>query len=197
MDAGGRAAERFGPEPRGLNTVSPPPLRQATASTTRLAQRASSFILKPVTPFVTTGGAFLFTILYADLMFDLQVLGHGGRELPEGVLASISNYYRRVTVEARPLNRLVVAVMVGTLAAIVLQLAGDDVPGWVGLTSLVLAGLPILLAAVHTFPTAVRLGLRAEPLEVQSRLARSICRDHLLCLVAITSLLAVELGFGR
>ena len=127
-----------------------------------------------MTPFVTTGGAFLFTILYADLMFDLQVLGHGGPELPEGVLASISNYYRRVTVEARPLNRLVVAVMVGTLAAIVLQLAGDDVPGWVGLTSLVLAALPILLAAVHTFPTAVRLGLRAEPLEVQSRLARSI-----------------------
>src|SRR2546429_7656499 len=129
MDAGGRAAERFGPEPRGLNTVSPPPLRQATASTTRLAQRASSFILKPVTPFVTTGGAFLFTILYADLMFDLQVLGHGGPELPEGVLASISNYYRRVTVEARPLNRLVVAAQVRDPAGIRLPLGGGANPG--------------------------------------------------------------------
>ncbi len=149
-----------------------------------------------MTPFVTAGAAFLFTILYADLMFDVQVVRHRGRELPEDVLASISGYYRRVTVSARPLNRLVVVVMAGTLAAIVAQIAGDDAPDWVGWASLVLAASPILLAGVHTFPSAVRLAGRDDAVDVQSRLARSICRDHVFCVVAITSLLAVQLGFG-
>ena len=38
------------------------------------------------------------------------------------------------------MNRLIAAVMVGTLVAIVLQLARDDAPPWVGIASLVLAG---------------------------------------------------------
>jgi hypothetical protein len=149
-----------------------------------------------VTPFVTAGGAFLFTILYADLMFDVQVLGHRARELPEDVLGSISAYYGRVTISARPLNRLVVVVMAGTLAAIVAQIARGDAPKWVGWASLVLAGSPILLAAVSTFPSAVRLGRRADTLDVQSRLARSILRDHVLCMVGITSLLVVQLAWA-
>ena len=150
-----------------------------------------------MTPFVTAGGAFLFTILYADLMFDVQVLAHRGQEPPEHVLASIAGYYRRVTVSARPLNRLVVVVMGATLAAIVVQLAGDDAPNWVGWTSLGLAGAPIVLAGVRTFPNAVRLARRADPPDVQIRLAWSICRDHLFCAVAITSLLVVQLVFAR
>jgi hypothetical protein len=150
-----------------------------------------------VTPFVTAGGAFLFTILYADLMFDVQVLGHRAREVPEDVLGSIAGYYGRVTISARPLNRLVVLVMAGTLAAIAAEIAGDDAPRWVGWASLVLAGSPILLAAVHTFPSAVRLGRRADTPEVQSRLARSILRDHIFCAVGITSLLVVQLAFAR
>ena len=150
-----------------------------------------------VIPFVTAGGAFLLAILYADLMFDVQVLGHRARELPEDVLGSIAAYYGRVTTSARPLNRLVALVMAGTLAAIAAEIAGDDAPEWVGWASLVLAGSPILLAAVHTFPSAVRLGQRADTLGVQSGLARSIFRDHVLCLVAIGSLLLVQLGFAR
>jgi hypothetical protein len=150
-----------------------------------------------VTPFVTAGGAFLFTILYADLMFDVQALGHTARELPEDVLGSIAGYYGRVTISARPLNRLVVVVMVGTLAAIAVQIAQDDTSDWVGWTSLVLAASPILLAAVRTFPSAVRLGQRADAPDVQSRLARSILHDHLFCLLGITSLLAVQLAFAR
>ena len=149
-----------------------------------------------MTPFVTAGGAFLFTILYADLMFDVQMLAHRGHEPPEHVLASIAAYYRRVTVSARPLNRFVVVVMAATLAAIVVQLAGDDAPTWVGWTSLALAGAPIALAGIHTFPNAVRLAGRADPPAVQTRLARSICRDHLFCAVAITSLLVVQLAFA-
>jgi hypothetical protein len=150
-----------------------------------------------VTPFVTAGGAFLLAILYADLMFDVQVLGHRARELPEDVLGSISAYYGRVTISARPLNRLVALVMAGTLAAIAAEIAGDDAPEWVGWASLTLAGSPILLAAMHTFPSAVRLGRRADTPGVQSGLARSIFRDHVFCLVAIGSLLLVQLAFAR
>jgi hypothetical protein len=150
-----------------------------------------------MTPFVTAGGAFLLTILYADIMFDVQVARHGGRALPESVLSSIAGYYGRVTITARPLNRLVAVVMVATLAAIVAQLAGDDAPDWVAVASLVLAGGPIALAATRTFPNAVRLGGRSDPVEVQTRLARAIYRDHLLCLVGIASLLVVQLAFAR
>ena len=135
-----------------------------------------------VTPFVTAGGAFLLTILYADLMFDVQAARHRGGALPESVLASIAGYYGRVVVTARPLNRLVVVVMALTLAAIVVQLAGDDAPDWV---------------AVSTFPNAVRLGRRGDPPEVQGRLARAILRDHLICLAGIVPLLVVQLAFAR
>jgi hypothetical protein len=150
-----------------------------------------------MTPFVTAGGAFLLTILYADLMFDVQVGRPRGPAPPEAALASIADYYRRVTITARPLNRLVVVVMAATLAAIVAQLAGDDVPDWVAVASLVAAGGPMVLAGSRTFPNAVRLGGRADPPEVQLRLARAIYRDHLLCLVGIVSLLVLELGFAR
>jgi hypothetical protein len=54
-----------------------------------------------------------------------------------------------------------------------------------------------VLAAVHTFPSARRLGARSDTVEDQSRLAWSIFRDHLLCLTAIASLLTVQLVFAR
>jgi hypothetical protein len=63
-----------------------------------------------VTAFVTGGAGFLLAVLWFDLMFDVQVLRHGDEEVPEAVLASIAGYYRRVTTEARPLNRLVALV---------------------------------------------------------------------------------------
>jgi hypothetical protein len=150
-----------------------------------------------MTPFITAGGAFLLTILYADLMFDVQVARHRDGALPESVLASIAGYYGRVVISARPLNRLVVVVMGLTLAAIVGQLVGDDAPDWVAIASLFLAGGPIALAAARTFPDAVRLGGRSDPPEVQARLARGIYRDHLLCLAGIVSLLVVQLAFAR
>jgi hypothetical protein len=150
-----------------------------------------------MTPFVTAGAGFLLAVLWFDLMFDSQVLRHPGRDLPEDVLASISAYYRRVTTAARPMNRLVALAMLATLVAIVIELARDDVPNWVGRVSLALAISAILLAAVHTFPSARQLGARSDTLAHQSRLARSICRDHLLCLAAIVSLLTIQLVFAR
>jgi hypothetical protein len=149
-----------------------------------------------VTPFISAGAGFLLAVLWFDLMFDVQALRHRGSGLPEEVLESISAYYRRVTTAARPMNLLIGGVMAATLAAIVAQIAGGDAPAWVGWTSLALAGAAIALAALHTFPAAVGLGTRADPVEAQSRLARSICRDHLLCLAAIASVLALQLAFA-
>jgi hypothetical protein len=86
--------------------------------------------------------------------------------------------------------------MAGTLGAILAQIATDDVAGWAGWAALALDGSAIALAAAHTYPAAVRLGQRADPVQVQGRLARSIGRDHLLCLAAIASLLTIQLAAG-
>jgi hypothetical protein len=149
-----------------------------------------------VRAFITAGGGFLLAVLWFDLMFDVQVRGRRERELPEDALGSIASYYRRVTTAARPMNRLLAVVMLATLVAIVVQLARGDQPAWISWTSLALAAGPILPATVHTVPSAVRLAARTDQVEEQSRLARSIFRDHLLSAASITALLVVQLGFA-
>jgi hypothetical protein len=146
--------------------------------------------------FVAAGAGFLLAVLWFDLMFDVQVLGHGERELPEQPLASIAGYYRRVTTAARPMNRLIAAVMLATLAAIVTEIVSGDAPRAVAWISLVLAAGPILLAGGRTVPSAVRLGERSDTLARQSALARSICREHLLCLAGIVALLVLQLAWA-
>jgi hypothetical protein len=148
-----------------------------------------------VSAIVTAGAGFLLAVLWFDLMFDAQVLRHRGDPLPANVLESIAAYYRRVTIAARPMSWLVAAVMLATLVAIVVQIVEGDAPRGAAWASLLLAGAPIGIAMTHTFPAAVRLGARAGTAEEQSRLARSICRDHVLCLGGIISLLAVQLVF--
>jgi hypothetical protein len=149
-----------------------------------------------VTSFVAAGAGFLLAVLWFDLMHDVQVRGQPEGALSEDVLTSIAGYYRRVTTDARPMNRLVPAAMLATLAAVVVQIERGDDPRWVGWASLALVGLAVAVAAGHTVRSAVRLGTRSDPLDVQSRLARSIFRDHLLCLAAIASTLIVQLAFG-
>jgi hypothetical protein len=149
-----------------------------------------------VSAFVTAGAGFLLAVLWFDLMFDVQVIGRGPGELPEAVLASIAGYYARVTTAARPMNRLIAAVMLGTLAAIAVEIAEDAQHGWAAWASLALALAAITLAAIHTVPSAVRLGTRSDSSASQSALARSICRDHLLCASAIAALLALQLAFA-
>jgi hypothetical protein len=148
--------------------------------------------------FVTAGAGFMLAVLWFDLMFDVQVLGRsrGEAELPGPVLASISAYYRRVTTASRPMNRLVAVVMLGTLAALIVQLTRGDLPAWAAWASLALALAAISIAALRTVPGAVRLGALTDPPTVQSGLARSICRDHIVCFTAIAALLAIQLGFA-
>jgi len=145
---------------------------------------------------VCAGAGFLLAVLWFDLMFDVQVLRHRIGDEPDETLASIAAYYRRVTTAARPMNRLVMTAMLGTVAAIVVELARGEGPAWVGWVSLALAVVPVSLAAGRTFPHAVRLGARVDPPPRQGALARSICRDHLFCLALIASLLVVQLAWA-
>jgi hypothetical protein len=147
--------------------------------------------------FVTAGAGFLLAVLWFDLMFDVQVVAHHHRdELPEEVLASIGNYYARVTTAARPMNRLIAAVMLATLGAIVVQIAAGEESAWVPWSSLALAAAAIGLAGARIVPSAVRLGARSETASLQSAAARSIYREHVLCALAIAGVLAIQLGFG-
>jgi hypothetical protein len=146
-----------------------------------------------VNAFVAAGAGFLLAVLWFDLMFDVQTISHPS--VPEEVLGSISGYYRRVTTEARPMNRLVAAVMLGTISAIGAEIVTSDAPAWVGWTSLVFVLGAVGLAGVRTVPAAVRLGSRADPVDRQRVLARAICRDHLACLLAILTVVVVQLGF--
>ncbi len=70
-----------------------------------------------------TGAGFLTAVLWFDLMFDVQTRKHRGDVLPSDVLASIGAYYRRVTTDATPMNRLISLVMLATLAALVAEIA--------------------------------------------------------------------------
>ena len=150
-----------------------------------------------MTAFVTAGAGFLLAVLWFDLMFDVQALRHPDGDLPEEVLSSTAGYYRRVTTAARPMNRLIAAVMVGTIVVIIVQLVQGDAPRWAAVVSLVLTAAAISVAAVHTVPSAVRLGTRSDAIAGQSRLARSILRDHVLCITAVAVVLLLQLAFAR
>jgi hypothetical protein len=150
-----------------------------------------------VNALVAAGAGFLLAVLWFDLMHDVQVRGRAGAELPEPVLASIAGYYRRVTTDARPMNRLVALVMAVTLAALVVEAVGDGSPVWAVALSFPAAVAPIALAMARTVPNAVRLGRRSDPLEVQSRLARRIHADHWFCFGAIAVVLVLQVGWVR
>jgi len=130
-----------------------------------------------------------------DLIFDTQVLSHrGADQLPESVLGSISDYYHRATTTSRPMSYLIALVMLILLGALGFRWIVCDDAIWLLAASTVLAGVPILLALVRTVPNAVRLGARAGSPAELSHLARSICRDHLLCLTLMSAFLVVALG---
>jgi hypothetical protein len=127
-----------------------------------------------------------------DLIFDSQVLRHRGVDvLPESVLTSIAGYYHRATTTSRPMSYLIALVMVILLGSLAFRGVSGSDAGWLLVVSAVLAGVPIALAMVRTVPNAVALGNRAGTPAEQSRLARAICRDHIVCLVLVSGFLAV------
>ena len=137
-------------------------------------------------------GGFLIAVLWMDLMFDVQALRQSKGTLPEPVLDSIAAYYRRVTTDASPMGRLVGVVMATGVATAVVQLALG--PGrWVGFLSLLLCAPPVVLAQARIFPAAARLGAGQDTPETRTRLARTICHSHLICLAAMVALTALQL----
>ena len=146
--------------------------------------------------YVAAGAGFLLAVLWFDLMFDVQTRKHVGNPLPAEVLASISAYYRRVTTEAYPMNRLVVLVMLLTLAAIVVEIvvaAPWTGPWYVACGSLLLAGSGFVPTLRRTVPNARRLGRGTDPPDVQSTLARAIYRDHLFSFTRMSAVLVLQL----
>jgi uncharacterized protein (DUF983 family) len=130
----------------------------------------------------TACGGFLLAVLWMDLIFDSQVVGHrDATVLPEPVLAAIAGYYHRATTTSRPMSFLISAVMVILLGTLAFRAVSGQDPMWVLVASAVLAAMPILLALIRTVRNAVRLGNRADTAADQTRLARSVFRDHLLC----------------
>ncbi len=139
------------------------------------------------------GSGFLVAVLWFDLMFDVQVRRRTGEVLPPKILASISAYYRRVTIEATPMNRLVSAVMGLTVLAIVAEIVTGGTPWWIGWPSLAFALSAMGLAGARIIPNAKRLARATDSVDVQTRLARSIYREHLYCLAAMIAVLALQL----
>src|SRR5262250_610739 len=99
-------------------------------------------------------GGFLLAVLWFDLMFDVQVLPYGGADvLPADVLASISGYYRRVTTEAAPMNRLIAAVMLITVGgSVYVWVRGSG--RWGDRLALLSCLSAVILAAVRVVPNA-------------------------------------------
>jgi hypothetical protein len=84
-------------------------------------------------------------------------------------------------------------VMIILLAALIIRAVRGDDPLWLVVAAAVLAGVPILLALVRTVPNAVRLGHRQGGAADQSRLARAIYRDHVVCFGCVLAFLVLWL----
>jgi hypothetical protein len=134
------------------------------------------------------GAGFLLAVLWFDLMFDVQARRLDG---PDGDtrLASIADYYRRVTIEAFPANQLVGAVMLATIAGSVVQLW--RAPSWAALASVLLIVCPVAVAGARVLPNAMRLGAREDSVERQRALARLILWDHVSCFACVLAFLAL------
>ncbi len=155
------------------------------------AHSGKYFVMNAV---AAAGAGFLIAVLWFDLMFDVQTRRHPGPTLPAEVLASISAYYRRVTTDANPMGRLIGAVMVLTILAIAVEIGARSYVWWIGWPSLTAAAIAVSLTLARTIKSAVRLGGAADQPDVQSRLARTIYRDHLFCLTAMTLVAGLQLA---
>jgi hypothetical protein len=91
------------------------------------------------------------------------------------------------------MGTLIAVVMGVLLVCLGIEAWRGERPTWVLIASAVLAGGPILVALLRTVPSAVRLGRRSDTPAEQSRLARAIYRDHLVCLAGMALFLLLWL----
>jgi hypothetical protein len=92
------------------------------------------------------------------------------------------------------MGRLVSVAMLATLAAIIVGLLLREGPAWEAWVSLAAAAVGMGLALIRTVRAAVRLGAANDPSPTQTRLARSILRDHLISLAAMAVVLGLQLA---
>src|SRR5690242_15617350 len=113
-----------------------------------------------------------------DLMFDVQAWRLGADPAADAaIVASIATYYRRVTTDAFPMNRLIGVVMIVTLVAAASRVWRARRRRGLHAAVFALAAGPIALAVVRVFPAAVRLGSAVDTASAQATLARAILRD--------------------
>jgi hypothetical protein len=143
-----------------------------------------------VTGVLAATGGFLLAVLWMDLMFDIAAR-RGKAVLEEPVLQSITGYYRRATTTSQPMGAVIAGVMLLLLAALAAEAVRGDSPGWLIGVSALLAGGPIALALLRTVPNAVRLGRRTGSPAEQTRLARAVLRDHVLCAIGMALFVAL------
>ena len=84
--------------------------------------------------------------------------------------------------------------MLALLGALIAQAIDGEVAVWVSVVSLAGALIGPGLAGARVFRNARRLGRREDDLATQSRLARTILHDHLVCLAAMLAVLAAQLA---
>jgi hypothetical protein len=142
-----------------------------------------------LTVFVCIG--FMLAILYIDLMFDVLAVPHrrSGAELPKDVLESITRYYGRVTQNPYVL----VFVMLTTTVSLVLQIVYGLAPRWAAYTSLAAMGLAMAAGVIKVIPAARRLASGTDSREVQARVVHSVFAAHVLLLICILVVAAVQL----
>lgn len=143
-------------------------------------------------PILTACAGFLLAVLWMDLMFDTQI--RGGHDATK--LSSISAYYHRVTTTSQPMGSLIAAVMLAALTTLGVEAVRGHTPGWILIASAILAGGPVLLALGRTVPTAVRLGHGTGNPAQQTRLARTVFVDHIVCLVGMLGFLVLWITPG-
>jgi len=135
----------------------------------------------------------LLAVLWFDLMFDVQVWPHWGTAtLPEDVLASISTYYQRVTIDAAPMKLLVGGIMFLTIAAVLWNFVNRQQALWVRISTFILLSIPVAAAQLVIFPNAQLLAARAGDLATQTGLANGIFVAHVACFIAILLLIMLQ-----
>ena len=144
-------------------------------------------------PILTACAGFLLAVLWMDLMFDTQA-GLRGTDADESAVASIAAYYRRATTTSQPMGALIAVVMGVLLVCLGIEAWRGGRPNWVLIASAVFAAGPILMALLRTVPSAVRLGRSSDTPAEQSRLARAVYRDHILCLAGMAAFLLLWLA---
>jgi hypothetical protein len=142
----------------------------------------------PIAVFICIG--FMLAVLYIDLMFDVTAVPHRGSNttLPKEVLDPITLYYGRITQNPYVL----MFVMLTTTVCLVMEIVYSLVPRWAGYSSLVFMVLAMGIGSAKVIPAAQRLASGRDPEELRTRLIHSMFPAHVLLLICIILLAAIQ-----